>query len=98
MEGVLDRDVQTTAEVVELQHDAWPHLDGEALYGLAGDIVKVLGPHTEADPLALHAHFLAEFSCVIGRSPSVTLDGTPNPLLFWPVLVGDTSKSRKGFW
>jgi hypothetical protein len=33
---------------------------------------------------------------MLGRSPHLILDGTFHPLLFWPVLVGQSSKSRKG--
>lgn len=95
MLGVLDGNAPSP-EAAQTQNEGWPCLDKEALYGLAGDVVRAIGPHTEADPVALLVHFLAEFSCIVGRSPSVTLDGTPNPLLHWPVLVGDTSKSRKG--
>ena len=74
----------------------WPVLDEAALYGLPGRIVQTLSPHTEADPVALLVHALAEFSCMIDNGPHVKLDGEPNPLLFWPVVVGQTSKSRKG--
>jgi hypothetical protein len=75
--------------------EMWPVLDDLALYGLAGRIVQTVSPYTEADAVALLVHFLAEFSCLIGGEPRVELDGSPNPLLFWPVLVGDTGKSRK---
>ena len=74
----------------------WPILDQVALPGLPGRIVRKLLPHTEADPVALLVHLLAEFSCLIGRGPHIRLDGSYSPLLFWPVNVGDTSKSRKG--
>ena len=33
---------------------------------------------------------------MVGRVPHIRLDGDYSPLLFWPVVVGDTSKSRKG--
>jgi len=96
MKALLDGDAQST-ETAHTQSEDWPRLDEEeALYGLVGDVVRAIGPHTEADPVALLAHFLAQFSCIIGNSLSVNLDGSPNPLLFWPVLVGDTGKSRKG--
>jgi len=74
----------------------WPKLDHAALYGLPGEIVRAIAPHTEADPVGLLAHLLAKASCYMGRGPYVELDGSPNPLLFWPVVVGDTGKSRKG--
>lgn len=36
---------------------AWPVLDTEALYGLAGEVVRLYEPHTEADPVALLVSF-----------------------------------------
>lgn len=74
----------------------FPTLDPAALYGLAGDFVRLLEPHTEADPVAMLVHAIAEFSCVIGRGSGVKLDGAFNPLLINAVIVGDTSKARKG--
>jgi hypothetical protein len=76
--------------------DPWPVLDSAAYHGLAGDIVRLIEPHTEADPVALLVSLLAEVGVMLGRSPHLTLDGAHHPLLFWPVLVGQSSKSRKG--
>ena len=75
---------------------SWPQLDEQALHGLAGDIVHAMAPFTEADKVTLLVHILSEFSCMIGRGPHIRLDGDCVPLLFWPTVVGDTSKSRKG--
>ncbi len=74
----------------------WPQLDEKALSGLPGDIVNAIAPYTEADKVTLLVHILSEFSCIVGRVPHIRLDGDFVPLLFWPVVVGDTSKSRKG--
>jgi len=74
----------------------WPELEEPALHGIAGDIVKTLAPYTEADKVTLLVHILSEFSCMIGRDPFIKLDGDNTYLMFWPVVVGDTSKSRKG--
>ena len=71
----------------------WPTLDPTALSGVAGDIVNALLPFTEADKVTLLVHILSEFSCIVGRVPHIRLDGDYSPLLFWPVVVGDTSKS-----
>lgn len=73
-----------------------PILDEAAFHGLAGEVVKLLEPHTEADPLALLASLLAEVGVMLNRGPHLILDGSYHPLLFWPVLVGRSSKSRKG--
>ncbi len=74
----------------------WPILDPAALQGLAGDIVRMIEPHTESDPVALLVSFLAEYGAMLNRGPHLVLDGSYHPLLFWPVIVGQSSKSRKG--
>jgi hypothetical protein len=76
--------------------DTWPVLDDAALHGLAGDVVRLISPHTEADPIALLVSFLSEAGTILNRGPHLLLDGGVHPLLFWPVLVGNSSKSRKG--
>jgi hypothetical protein len=74
----------------------WPAMDAAALHGLVGDAVRLIEPHTEADPVSLVVSFLSEFGAMLNRGPHLILDGTYHPLLFWPVLVGQSSKSRKG--
>jgi hypothetical protein len=76
--------------------DPWPILDSAAYHGLASEVVTLIEPHTEADPVALLVSFLAEVGCMLGRGPHLILDGGYHPLMIWPVLVGQTSKSRKG--
>jgi hypothetical protein len=76
--------------------ESWPALNGAALYGLSGEVVALLNPHTEADPVALLVSFLSEVGSMVGRAPHLVLDGAYHPLLFWPVIVGNSSKSRKG--
>src|SRR5262249_35570613 len=47
----------------------WPEALGETAYhGLAGDIVRAIDPHTEADPAALLVQFLVSFGNLIKRS------------------------------
>lgn len=74
----------------------WPVLEEAALHGLAGEVVRLIEPHTEADPVALLVSFLSEVAAMLNRGPHLVLDGSYHPLLFWPVLVGQSSKSRKG--
>jgi len=74
----------------------WPTMDPATLHGLAGEVVRLTEPHTEADPVALLVSFLSEFGAMLNRGPHLILDGSYHPLLFWPVLVGQSSKSRKG--
>lgn len=76
--------------------NTWPVLDNAASHGLAGDVVRLIEPHTEADPIALLVSFLSEAGTMLNRGPHLIMDGVSHPLLFWPVLVGNSSKSRKG--
>jgi hypothetical protein len=75
----------------------WPEPPAEAAYhGLAGEIVRALDPHTEADPVGVLVTLLAGFGNAIGRRPHLVLDNKRHPLLVWPVLVGPTGIGRKG--
>ena len=74
----------------------WPILQSDALYGVVGKVIQTIAPHTEADRVNLLAHLLAEFSAIIGPEATTDIEGHPTPLLVWPVIVGDSSKARKG--
>ncbi|MDH5296605.1 MAG: bifunctional DNA primase/polymerase [Nitrospirota bacterium] len=97
-ENEVRRIAQSISRYLPVQDIAptWPVLNDAALHGLAGEVVRLIGPHTEADPVALLVSFLSEFGAMLNRSPYLLLDGFYHPLLFWPVLVGQSSKSRKG--
>ena len=90
--------MSTTREAERVMALVWPTLDPKVFYGLAGEIVMEIDKYTEADSVAVLTHLLAEFSCYVGKppAPQVLLGGIANPLLFWPVNTGDTSKGRKG--
>lgn len=74
----------------------WPKLDRAALYGLAGEVVAILEPHTEADPVALLGDFLVSFGSAVGAGPHALADAAPHPARLNIALVGDTAKARKG--
>ena len=96
LEGASEAGMNGDTTLTAAEDRPWPQLDEAALYGLPGEIVRTIEPHTEADRVALLGQVLSEFSCVIGPSSQVVLDGASNPLLFNMVLVGQTSKARKG--
>ncbi len=75
---------------------SWPDLDARALYGLAGDFVRLVAPHTEADPVSLLIHFLVMFGNVINRGPHMVVEEIPHHTNLYACFVGVTSKSRKG--
>jgi hypothetical protein len=74
----------------------WPVLAEEAFYGLAGDIVRIIEPHTEADPAALLVQLLAGIGIAIGRNPFFEAEADRHRMNLYAILVGRSSKSRKG--
>ena len=74
---------------------AWPVLDASACYGLAGDIVRMIEPHSEADPVAVLVHVLVGFGNLVGRGPHFAVGGARHHANLNAVCVGATA-SRKG--
>jgi hypothetical protein len=74
----------------------WPTLDPAALHGIAGKVVETLDPHTEADPVAVLLTFLAAAGNIVGLGPHAIADANPHPARLNVVLVGQTSRARKG--
>lgn len=74
----------------------WPELEDAALHGLAGDFVTMIEAETEADRVAMLAQFLTIFGNVIGRTAYFPVEGTRHYLNIFVLIVGMTSKGRKG--
>jgi hypothetical protein len=75
----------------------WPRSPGEAAFdGLPGDFVRAVEPHSEADRTALLLQLLVAVGNLIGRGPYFTAEGDRHHTNIFAVLVGKTSKSRKG--
>lgn len=73
-----------------------PELDEAAYHGIAGTIVKTIEPHSEADPAALLMQTHAMVGNVIGRGPYYQVESDRHHANLFVVLVGDSSKGRKG--
>src|SRR3984957_787224 len=73
-----------------------PVLAEPALHGLAGLVVRSFAAHTEADPAAILLQFLAAFGNILGPAPHCTVGATRHGLNLFVVLVGESSKARKG--
>jgi hypothetical protein len=58
--------------------------------------VRALAPHTEAQPEAILLQLLAAFGNVIGPGPHCMVGATRHTLNLFLVLVGESSKARKG--
>ncbi|HOG07436.1 MAG TPA: hypothetical protein PK983_05025 [Syntrophales bacterium] len=75
----------------------WPDpLDEAAYYGVIGEWVKLVLPHTEADPAALLFQALLIFGNIVGRNPYFKVEATEHHCNEFLLLVGNTSKGRKG--
>ena len=74
----------------------WPTLASEAYHGLAGDIARAIGPHTEADPVAVLANVLVAYGNAIGRGAFFRVGADEHHLKLNVAMVGATSKGRKG--
>ena len=73
-----------------------PILADAALYGVAGLAVCGLAPHSEAHPAAILLQLLAAFGNAVGPAPHCMVDATRHGLNLFVVLVGESSKARKG--
>jgi hypothetical protein len=75
----------------------WPGpLANAAYHGLAGEIVHAIEPHSEADPVALLVQFLLGFGATLGRTAHFRAEGDTHYCNEFGVMVGKTSKGRKG--
>lgn len=74
----------------------FPVMAAEAFVGLAGDIVRMIEPHTESDPAGLLLSAHAFFGNCVGRGPHYLVESTQHGLNLFVLKVGDSSKARKG--
>jgi hypothetical protein len=74
----------------------WPVISPEAFYGLAGDCVKAIEPHSESDPAALLGQFLVTAGVVMGRKRYFKVEATRHYTNLFALIVGFTARSRKG--
>jgi hypothetical protein len=71
-------------------------LRSEMLYGLAGEVVRTIYPHTEADAGALLGNLLVGFGSLIGRKAYYEVEGVKHNCNLFPAQVGPTAAGRKG--
>ena len=75
----------------------WPEpIKQAAFYGLAGDIVRTIEPYSESDPAALLAQVIVVIGNMIGRGPHLLVEATRHYLNLFVVIVGASSRARKG--
>jgi hypothetical protein len=71
-------------------------LAGAAFRGVAGEFVRIVEPHTEAAPAGLLVQFLIAVGSLIGSGPHFIAERDRHPARLFAVLVGESSKGRKG--
>jgi Protein of unknown function (DUF3987)/Toprim-like len=87
----------TSAAPVLLTEQPWPKpLAEAAYYGVIGEIVRRIEPQTEADPAAVLIQLLVMLGNECGRTPHVRAASDSHHLVLFAVIVGSTSKARKG--
>jgi hypothetical protein len=75
----------------------WPDpLRPEAFHGIAGELVRAIEPHSESDPAALLLQFLVGWGSLAGRGPYYLAESDRHHTNEYAVIVGTTSKGRKG--
>lgn len=67
-----------------------------AYHGLAGEVVRTIDPHTEADPVATLITFLVFFGNIIGDNAHFMATARKHPARIFAVVVGESGKGRKG--
>ena len=75
---------------------AWPTMDEAAYQGLAREVVEAIKPHSEADPVAILIQFLALAGNTMGRTAYYLVEDDRHHTNLFAVLVGESSKARKG--
>jgi hypothetical protein len=76
---------------------SWPEPpEREAFYGLAGEVVDLIRPHTEADAVAVLVNFLTIFGCAVGVRPHFMVGADRHSPRLFVANVGKSSNARKG--
>ena len=75
----------------------WPAPIAEpALHGPAGEFVRLIEPHTEADPIALLIQLLVAFGVAAGRHAHLRIEASHHYPNEFCVLVGASPSSNCG--
>jgi hypothetical protein len=82
--------------VVNVVSVVWPEMAGVAYHGLAGNVVRIIEPHSEADTNALLVQFLTVAGNLMGRTAYYQVESDRHHPSIFSVMVGDSSKARKG--
>ncbi len=92
----LAKSTGTATQEDEIEVKPWPILPENALFGLAGEVVKLATRHSEADPAAVLLTFLTAFGAAAGRSRYLRVGDAVHHARLFVALVGNSSRARKG--
>jgi len=95
-ERASERTVTTIEPIPSPAAATWPEASHVIFHGLAGDFVRTVEPHTEADPVAVLVQFLLAFGSACGRHAHFIVEADKHFTNLNAVLVGVSSKGRKG--
>ncbi|OKH76594.1 hypothetical protein EB72_27730 [Mycobacterium sp. SWH-M1] len=73
----------------------WPTIDKLAFLGVAGQIVELVTPYTEADPAAVLVQLLTTFGAAVD-GPHVMVSSQEHRAVLHALLIGRTSGGAKG--
>jgi hypothetical protein len=76
---------------------SWPDpIDEDGFHGIAGELVRIIEPHSEADRAALLVQFLIGWGSLATRGPYYLAEADRHHTNEYAVIVGATAKGRKG--
>lgn len=85
------------ARTLRMPPKNWPTpLRREAFHGPAGELARLIDPHTESEVAAILIQSLVLFGNMIGRNAYFLVGATRHHMNLYATLAGDTSKGRKG--
>lgn len=88
---------RTTIEDEEVEVQEWPApMAPEAFAGYVGEFVELATKNSEADPHAVLMHFITRWGVEVGRRPYHFIDDSVHHARLNAVIVGNSSKARKG--
>ncbi len=100
IDGISKRYSKPTIKLLAPPSDSrnqWPDsMKPAAYYGLVGDLVRIIEPHSESDPVALLSMMIVGIGNMIGRGPHLLVEATRHYLNLFVVVVGASSRARKG--
>ena len=85
------------AGIIRPDNDTWPAPPAAAVFsGAIGELVGVLAPPTEADPVAILVQLLVGLGALVGRGPHYRVGASRHGTNEFVVLVGPSGSGRKG--